>query len=63
MVTVETVTVTVMDGRNGLERYGTIWNGSERSGTVRNDLERFGTIWNEVKISVTVTSRSRHVFH
>jgi hypothetical protein len=34
-VTIETVTVTVtvMDGRNGLERYGTIWNGSERSGT------------------------------
>ena len=26
-------TVTVMDGRNGLERSGTVRNGSERSGT------------------------------
>ncbi len=40
------------DGRS--KRSGTIWNGSERSGTVLNDL-------NEVKNLVTGRSRHGHV--
>ncbi len=70
-VTVETVTVTVtvMDGHghghgDGRSRsrwwtVETVWNGTERSGTVRNDLERSEKFGHG---HVTITSRSRHVF-